>query len=88
MVAALLSIVMFYGLSLVPLDRLWRAEARTSLPIVDLAVPVDPEVDHIRGAADATVTLVEYGDYGCPHCGRRHPSCGSCWIGTRARCAS
>ena len=29
--------------------------------------------DHAQGPADAVLTLVEYGDYECPHCGRAYP---------------
>ncbi len=29
--------------------------------------------DHIQGNANATIELVEYGDYECPHCGRAYP---------------
>jgi len=38
-----------------------------------LEIPVTPERDHIEGLVNASLTLVEYGDYQCAYCGAAYP---------------
>jgi protein-disulfide isomerase len=72
--AAAVTWLVFRAIGLLSPQRRTAAVLGGAEPLLDLAFAVDPASDHIRGPLDAPVTVVEYGDFECPYCGRAEPA--------------
>jgi Na+/H+ antiporter NhaA len=72
--ASVLTWLVFRVTRLLPPERRARALLGEAEELTDLIPAVDPDRDHVRGPRDASVTVVEYGDFQCPYCGRAEPA--------------
>ena len=72
--SALVTWVVFAATGRLSTRRRVRALLGDAELLLDLAEPVDPRRDHVRGPLEAPVTVVEYGDFECPHCGQAEPA--------------
>ena len=72
--SAVLTWLVFACVRFIPANRRTLALNGRPDPTLDLLTPIDPDADHLRGAEDPRVTVVEYGDFECGFCGRGEPT--------------
>ena len=72
-VASVLTWVVYRLAELLPAKSRDKALLGDMTLIQDLIPAVDIERDHIRGPVDGAVTVIEFGDFECPHCGEAEP---------------
>lgn len=72
--SALLTWLVFQCVRFIPANKRTQALNGHPDPTLDLLAPIDPQMDHLRGAADPAVMVVEYGDFECGFCKRGEPT--------------